>query len=101
VKVTIASAVLSTLLLITAAVTFSALGAGAALTEATDARAIDGYLPLLRLAYVSLIAGAFSFFVRVGTSGWIASRTLGVITTTGAVLAGVVTLRVLDGFGQF
>jgi len=50
---------------------------------------------------VSLIAGAFSFFVRVGTSGWVASRTLGAITTTGAVLAGVVTLRVLDGFGQF
>lgn len=100
-KITIASAIISTLLLITAAVTFSALGAGAALTEATDARAIDGYLPLLRFAYVSLIAGAFSFFVSVGTSGWIASRTLGVITTTGAVLASAVTLRVLDGFGQF
>jgi hypothetical protein len=100
-KITIASAVLSTLLLITAAVIFSTLAAGAALADTNDPRAIDGYLSLLQYAYFGLFAGAFSFFVSVGTSGWIASRILGAITTTGAVVAGAVTLRVLDWFGQF
>jgi hypothetical protein len=99
-KITIASAIISTLLLITAAVIFATVAAGAALADANDPR-VDGITTVLRYAYLSLLAGAFSFFVRVGTSGWIASRTLGIITTTGAVLAGAVTLRVLDGFGQF
>jgi len=100
-KITIASAVLSTLLLITAAVIFSTLAAGVALADANDPRALDGFESILRYAYWGLFAGAFSFFISVGTSGWIASRTLGAITTTGAVGAGVVTLRVLDWFGQF
>ena len=100
-KITIASAVLSTLMLITAAVIFSTLAAGAALAGANDPRAIDGLTSIIWYAYVGLFAGAFSFFVSVGTSGWIASWRLGAITTTGAVVAGAVTLRVLDWFGQF
>ncbi len=100
-KITIASAVLSTLLLITAAVTFSALGAGAALADANDPRAIDGLTSIIWYAYVGLFAGAFSFFVSVGTSGWVASWRLGAITTAGAVAAGMVTLRVLDWFSRF
>ena len=100
-KITIASAVLSTLMLITAAVIFSTVAAAAALTDATDPNAVDGLRPILQYGYWGLVAGAFSFFVSVGASGWVASRRLGAITTTGAVLAAVVTLRVLDWFGSF
>ena len=100
-KITIASAVLSTLVLITAAVIFSTTAAAAALTDATDLGAVDGLRPILQYGYVGLFAGAFSFFVSVGASGWIASWKLGAITTTGAVLAGVVTLRVIDWFSTF
>ena len=100
-KITIASAVLSTLMLITAAVIFTTVAAAAALTDAADPNAVDGLRPIFLYGYWGLFAGAFSFFVSVGASGWIASWRLGAITTTGAVLACVVTLRVLDWFLTF
>jgi hypothetical protein len=100
-KITIASAVLSTLMLISAAVIFSTLAAAVVVTDAGDPRVLDGFESIVWYAYMGLLAGAFSFFVSVGTSGWIASRILGVITTTGAVVAGVITLRVLDWFSRF
>lgn len=100
-KITIASAVLSTLLLITAAVTFSGLAAGALVADTNNLRTLDGFESIMRIAYGGLAVGAFSFFISVGTSGWIASRTLGAITTTGAVIAGLITLRVLDWLAQF
>jgi hypothetical protein len=100
-KITIASAVLSTLTLISAAVIFSTAAAGAALADVDEPNAVNGLMPIFRYGYLGLVAGSFSFFVSVGASGWIASRRLGAITTTGAVLAGVVTLRVLDWLALF
>ena len=99
-KITIASAVLSTLTLISAAVFFSAVAVAAAVTDANDPRLISD-APIFLYGYLGLVAGSFSFFVSVGASGWIASWKLGAITTTGAVLAGVATLLVLNWLGKF
>jgi hypothetical protein len=57
-KITIASAVLSTLLLITAAMIFSTLAAGAALADANDPR-VDGITAVLRHTYVASLPGRF------------------------------------------
>jgi hypothetical protein len=67
-KITIASAVLSTLMLISAAVIFSTLAAAVVVTDAGDPRVLDGFESIVWYAYMGLLARAFSFFVSVGTS---------------------------------
>jgi len=79
-KITTVSAVLSTLTLISAAVMFSTAAAAAALTDTTDPNAVGGLRSIFKYGYLGLVAGAFSFFVSVGASGWIASWRLGAIT---------------------
>lgn len=53
---------------------------------------------LNRPASIAFITGVVLLFVGVGTSGWIASRMLGMITTTVALLAGVAALFIIFQF---
>lgn len=102
-KITIASAIVSTLLLVFSALLWSLVSAAASVpsTGGPDSTPPASFYSAGRFAYLSLVAGVFSLFVSVGASGWIADRKLGIATTAGVVVVGLGVLLVLDWAAQF
>jgi hypothetical protein len=56
------------------------------------------YRQIHRCLWTVFSAGFFLFLTSLGLSGWIRSRALGVVSTAGAVLAGLLAVWVLSHF---
>lgn len=52
------------------------------------------------IASVIMICGCYLFFMSLGTSGWIATRKLGVVTTIAAIVGGIAMAILLFWFGD-
>lgn len=97
---TVGAAMASAVCLIVAALTWALLTIRVVTAATTGGDVFAEIAPLNRPASLAFIAGVILFFVSVGASGWIASRTLGLVTSAVALLAGLAALLIILQFVQ-
>ena len=94
-KVTVATAMLSAVFLVFAALMWSLMAADVVREVANeDLKGAKYYARLNWVPSICLLTGTCLFFSSIGVSGWIASKKLGIITVTAAIvgLFGLVSL---------
>ncbi|HMB90702.1 MAG TPA: hypothetical protein VKP65_07635 [Rhodothermales bacterium] len=98
-KITVATAVGSAVCLILGALMWSLMAAD--ISRAVANNDVSSASDLARLNWMpslALIAGVVLFFISIGTSGWIASRKLGLLTSIAALGGGIALLLMISLF---
>ncbi len=97
-SITAGAAVASAACLIVSALTWVLMTVHAAGAAAAGQRILEQVVALNRPASLAFITGIILLFVSVGASGWVASRTLGIVTSAVAVLSGLASLLIIFQF---
>ncbi len=86
-KLTIATAMISSIFLVFAALMWSLMAADLLRTVAKDNFNTAKYIATLNwIPSVCFLSGTLLFYSSIGCSGWIASRKLGIVTVIGAAI---------------
>lgn len=99
-KVTIGTAVLSSVCLIISAIMWSLMAADMSRAAASGSSFPTHVASKNWISSVIMILGSYLFFSSLGASGWISSKKLGIITTIAAVIGGIAMIVMMYWFAD-